>query len=83
MTSRRRATRWGYKQIDELVSESAGTRLAMIYAWRYPTSINRSVMIGANPPGDFLFDTATIRIESSSPTLGLCGRGRQLQQAHQ
>ena len=23
----------------------------MIYSWRYPRSINRSVMIGANPPG--------------------------------
>ncbi len=55
----------GFKQID-LVSESAGTRLAMIYAWRYPTSINRSVMIGANPPGDFLFDTATIDQEFQS-----------------
>lgn len=58
-------TALGYKQID-LVSESAGTRLAMIYAWRYPTSILRSVMIGANPPGDFLFDTATIDQEFQS-----------------
>ena len=33
------------------VSESAGTRTAMIYAWRYPESIHRSVMIGVNPPG--------------------------------
>src|SRR5579875_3689775 len=31
----------GYHQID-LVSESAGTRVAMIYAWRYPKSIHRS-----------------------------------------
>ena len=52
----------GYKQID-LVSESAGTRTAMIYAWRYPTSIHRSVMIGANPPGRFLFDTKTIDLQ--------------------
>ena len=44
----------GYKRID-LVSESAGTRLAMIYAWRYPRSIHRSVMIGVNPPGHFLW----------------------------
>src|SRR5207237_2304321 len=40
----------GYHRID-LVSESAGTRTAMIYAWRYPKSIHRSVMIGVNPPG--------------------------------
>jgi RND superfamily putative drug exporter len=45
----------GYGRIN-LVSESAGTRLAMIYAWRYPRSINRSVMIGVNPPGHFLWD---------------------------
>jgi hypothetical protein len=28
----------------------------MIYAWRYPKSIHRSVMIGVNPPGNFLWD---------------------------
>jgi pimeloyl-ACP methyl ester carboxylesterase len=48
----------GYHQID-LVSESAGTRVAMIYAWRYPTAIHRSVMIGVNPPGNFLWDAKT------------------------
>jgi pimeloyl-ACP methyl ester carboxylesterase len=48
----------GYHQI-ELVSESAGTRTAMIYAWRYPKSIHRSVMIGVNPPGNFLWDAKT------------------------
>ena len=44
----------GYGRID-LLSESAGTRTAMIYAWRYPKSIHRSVMIGVNPPGNFLW----------------------------
>jgi pimeloyl-ACP methyl ester carboxylesterase len=48
----------GYDRID-LLSESAGTRTAMIYAWRYPESIHRSVMIGVNPPGHFLWDTKT------------------------
>ena len=48
----------GYDRID-LVSESAGTRTAMIYAWRYPKSIHRSVMIGVNPPGHFLWDAKT------------------------
>jgi len=48
----------GYHQID-LVSESAGTRVAMIYAWRYPKSIHRSVMIGVNPPGNFLWNAKT------------------------
>ena len=49
----------GYQRID-LLSESAGTRLAMIYAWRYPNSVDRSVMIGVNPPGNFLFSGAEI-----------------------
>ena len=44
----------GYGRID-LLSESAGTRTAMIYAWRHPKSIDRSVMIGVNPPGNFLW----------------------------
>ena len=44
----------GYQRIN-LVSESAGTRLAMTYAWRYPNSVDRSAMIGVNPPGNFLY----------------------------
>jgi pimeloyl-ACP methyl ester carboxylesterase len=48
-----------YGPID-LISESAGTRTAMIYSWRYPASIHRSVMIGANPPGNFLWKASTI-----------------------
>jgi pimeloyl-ACP methyl ester carboxylesterase len=52
----RRALR--YNRID-LLSESAGTRTAMIYSWRYPTSINRSVMIGVNPPGHFVYNPKT------------------------
>src|SRR6478735_4789536 len=48
----------GYAQVD-LLSESAGTRTAMIYSWRYPQRIHRSVMVGVNPPGDFLWDAKT------------------------
>jgi pimeloyl-ACP methyl ester carboxylesterase len=48
----------GYERIN-LVSESVGTRTAMIYAWRYPERIHRSVMIAANPPGNFLWDPGT------------------------
>ena len=47
----------GYERID-LLSESAGTRTAQIYAARHPRSIHRSVMIAANPPGNFLWDPA-------------------------
>jgi pimeloyl-ACP methyl ester carboxylesterase len=56
LDSARRAL--GYERID-LISESAGTRTAMIYAWRYPQRIHRSVMIGVNPPGNFLWDAKT------------------------
>jgi pimeloyl-ACP methyl ester carboxylesterase len=48
----------GYDRID-LVSESAGTRYAMVYAWRYPKSIHRNVMIAVNPPGHFLWGEKT------------------------
>ena len=47
-----------YDRID-LLSESVGTRTAMIYAWRYPKSIHRSVMMSVNPPGHFLWDSKT------------------------
>ena len=49
----------GYQRID-LLSESAGTRLAMIYSWRYPKTVDRSAMIGVNPPGNFLYSGAEI-----------------------
>lgn len=45
----------GYDRIN-LLSESAGTRTAIIYSWRFPEHLNRSVMIGVNPPGAFLWD---------------------------
>src|SRR4051794_1704386 len=48
----------GYARID-LLSESAGTRTAMIYSWRHPQRTHRSVMVGPNPPGDFLWDAKT------------------------
>lgn len=48
----------GYDRVD-LISESVGSRTAMIYAWRYPERIYRSVMIGVNPPGHFIWDPRT------------------------
>jgi pimeloyl-ACP methyl ester carboxylesterase len=48
----------GYDRID-LLSESAGTRLAMIYSWRYPANVHRSVQIAVNPPGHFFWDGPT------------------------
>ena len=49
----------GYQRIN-LLSESAGTRLAMIYQWRYPNSVERSVMVGVNPPGNYIYSGAEI-----------------------
>jgi pimeloyl-ACP methyl ester carboxylesterase len=49
----------GYDRLD-LLSESEGTRLAMIYAWRYPNNVGSSAMIGVNPPGNFLYSGAEI-----------------------
>jgi pimeloyl-ACP methyl ester carboxylesterase len=49
---------FGYDRIN-LLSESAGTRTALIYAWRHPESIRRSFMVGVNPPGLFLWDPDT------------------------
>ncbi|MBV9659878.1 MAG: alpha/beta fold hydrolase [Acidimicrobiales bacterium] len=49
----------GYQRVD-LLSESAGTRLAMIYSWMHPNSVDSSVMIGVNPPGNFVYSGAEI-----------------------
>ena len=46
----------GYERIH-LISGSYGTRLAMIYAWMYPQSIHRAVLIGVNPPGHFAWQS--------------------------
>ena len=62
----------GYGAVD-LVSESAGTRTAMIYAWRYPRSVHRSVMIGVNPPGHFVWDAKTTG-EQVRKYAALCAR---------
>lgn len=45
----------GYEKID-LFSRSYGTRVAYIYGLRYPGSIRRSLMIGVNPPGHFVWE---------------------------
>jgi pimeloyl-ACP methyl ester carboxylesterase len=62
----------GYKRID-LLSDSAGTRLAMIYSWMYPKNVDSSVMVGVNPPGNFIYSGAEIDqgIESYS---ALCAK---------
>lgn len=44
----------GYKNIN-MLSVSYGTRVALLYSYKYPEVIKRSVMIGANPPGHFVW----------------------------
>lgn len=43
----------GYKKIN-LLSVSYGTRVALLYSYKYPEIIHRTLMIGAVPPGYFL-----------------------------
>jgi pimeloyl-ACP methyl ester carboxylesterase len=49
----------GYERID-LFSESYGTRVAQIYAYLYPESLQRVIQIGVNTPGRFLYNRADI-----------------------
>jgi len=49
----------GYEQIN-LLSESYGTRVAQVYADLYPEQVSRIVMVGANPPGHFLWEPEVI-----------------------
>lgn len=44
----------GYPTVN-LFSVSYGTRVALLYSYKYPGVILRSVMIGANPPGHFVW----------------------------
>jgi pimeloyl-ACP methyl ester carboxylesterase len=52
-------TKLGYNNIN-LLSQSYGTRIAQIYAYQHPDVIHRSVMIGVNPPGRFVWEPDTI-----------------------
>jgi pimeloyl-ACP methyl ester carboxylesterase len=48
-----------YQRIN-LQGESYGTRVAYLYGLMYPESIHRSIMIGVNPPGHFMWDPKTV-----------------------
>jgi len=49
----------GYERIN-LLGGSYGTRLEMIYQWRYPGSLHRVVMVAVNTPGHFVWDAEII-----------------------
>jgi pimeloyl-ACP methyl ester carboxylesterase len=48
-----------YEKIN-LLSVSYGTRLAQVFAYRYPNRVNRSIMVSVNPPGHFAWNPETI-----------------------
>ena len=50
---------FGYERIN-LFSVSYGTRVALIYGHLHPTVVFRSVMIGVNPPGRFVWSPKKI-----------------------
>lgn len=52
-------TALGYDRIN-LLSESYGTRVAQLYAYLYPDSLHRLVLIGVNTPGHFVWDPAIL-----------------------
>jgi pimeloyl-ACP methyl ester carboxylesterase len=49
----------GYERVH-LYSESYGTRVAYLYALRYPESVHRSLMVGVNPPGHFDWEPKSV-----------------------
>jgi pimeloyl-ACP methyl ester carboxylesterase len=49
----------GYERLN-LESASYGTRLALIYTWRYPDRVHRNAMVAVNPPGRFWWDGAIL-----------------------
>ncbi len=49
----------GYDRIN-LLGGSYGTRIEMVYAWIYPNSLHRVVMLAANPPGHLAWDAGVI-----------------------
>jgi len=49
----------GYDRVN-LLGESYGTRLQMIYEWMHPASLERVIMMAVNPPGHFVWDPAAV-----------------------
>jgi len=49
----------GYERIS-MLSESYGTRVALLYTQHHPERVHRSAMLGVNPPGHFVWDPFTV-----------------------
>jgi len=48
----------GYESIS-ILAESYGTRVALVYAMKYPASIRRMILLGTNPPGHMVWSAET------------------------
>jgi pimeloyl-ACP methyl ester carboxylesterase len=62
----------GYGRIN-LLGESYGARLEMIYEWMYPDSLQRVVIVAVNPPGHLLWKANDID-EQIADYAQLCAR---------
>jgi pimeloyl-ACP methyl ester carboxylesterase len=49
----------GYDRIN-LLGESYGSRVEMVYEWMHPVSLHRVVINAVNPPGHFLWEPAVV-----------------------
>ncbi len=80
MEAARRAL--GFERIN-LYSRSYGTRIAQIYATEHPDVIRRSLIVGANPPGRFVWERATIdtQIRRFADRRAISGNGDDLVRA--
>ncbi len=62
----------GYERVN-LLGVSYGTRLAMIYEWMYPDSLQRVIMLEVNTPGHFVWETEMIEAQLEDYA-GLCAQ---------
>jgi hypothetical protein len=49
-----------FKTKTATFNADCGTRIAQIYAYQHPNNLHRSVMVGVNPPGRFIWEPEII-----------------------
>ena len=67
---------FGYVKLN-MYSISYGTRLAMLYAWRYPEQVNRSAMFAINPPGHMFYYDPEVIDQQLADYAALCASDPQ------
>ncbi len=55
----------GYERID-IASVSYGTRLAYLYSVKHQDRVRRVIMVGANPPGRFLWEPSMVETKAEA-----------------